>query len=123
MKGFRNFILRGNVVDLAVGVMVGSAFSAVVNALVKDLFTPLISALIHQPDFSKWEVTFRGVQIPYGDVINTVISFLIIATTIYFFVVLPTNKLLTRFQGTPDAPKKSGEEKLLEEIRDLLKQK
>src|SRR5258708_7050513 len=121
MTGFRNFILRGNVVDLAVGVMVGAAFSAVVNAVVKDVFTPLISALIHQPDFSKWAFTFRGVEIPYGDALNALISFLIIASTIYFFVVLPTNKLLARFQGTPEAPKKSNEEKLLEEIRDLLK--
>jgi large conductance mechanosensitive channel len=121
MKGFRNFILRGNVVDLAVGVMVGAAFSAVINSLVKDLFSPLISALVHQPDFSKWEFTFRGVAFPYGDFINALISFLIIATTIYFFVVVPTNKLLARFKGTPDAPKKSGEEKLLEEIRDLLR--
>jgi large conductance mechanosensitive channel len=123
MKGFRNFILRGNVVDLAVGVMVGAAFSAVVNAMVKDIFTPLISALVHQPDFSKWMITFRGVEIPYGDALNALISFLIIATTIYFFVVLPVNKLTTRFQGSPEAPKKSNEEKLLEEIRDLLKQK
>ncbi len=121
MKGFRNFILRGNVVDLAVGVMVGAAFSAVINSLVKDLFTPLISALVHQPDFSKLAFTFRGVHFPYGDFINSLISFFIIATTIYFFVVLPTNKLLARFRGTPDAPKKSGEEQLLEEIRDLLK--
>lgn len=121
MKGFRNFILRGNVVDLAVGVMVGAAFSAVVNALVKDLFTPLLAALIHQPDFSTWAVTFRGVEIPYGDFINVLVTFVIIATTIYFFVVLPVNKLTARFHGTPEAPKKTNEEKLLEEIRDLLK--
>ncbi len=121
MKGFRNFILRGNVVDLAVGLMVGAAFSAVVNALVKDLFTPLISALVHQPDFSKWDVTVRGVVVPYGDFINSLISFVIIATVVYFCVVLPVNKLTTRFQGSPEAPKKTNEEKLLEEIRDLLK--
>lgn len=123
MKGFRDFILRGNVVDLAVGVMVGAAFSAVVNALVKDVFTPLISALVHQPDFSKWEVVFRGVTIPYGDFINTLVSFIIIASTIYFCVVMPTNRLVARFKGTPEAPKKTNEEKLLEEIRDLLKAK
>ncbi len=123
MKGFRNFILRGNVVDLAVGVMVGAAFTTVVNALVKDLFTPLISALIHQPDFSTLSVTINGTQLNYGDVINAVISFVIIATVIYFLVVLPVNKLTTRFKGSPEAPKKSNEEKLLEEIRDLLKTK
>jgi large conductance mechanosensitive channel len=121
MKGFRNFILRGNVVDLAVGVMVGAAFSAVVNSLVKDLFTPLISALIHQPDFSKWVIHFRSADLLVGDLVNAIISFAIIASTIYFFVVLPVNKLTTRFKGTPEAPKKSNEEKLLEEIRDLLK--
>lgn len=121
MKGFRNFILRGNVVDLAVGVMVGAAFTTVVNALVKDLFTPLISILVHQPDFSTLSVTIGGTVLPYGDVINAIISFIIIATVIYFFVVLPVNKLTTHFKGTPEAPKKSNEEKLLEEIRDLLK--
>jgi large conductance mechanosensitive channel len=121
MKGFRDFILRGNVVDLAVGVMVGSAFSAVINSLVKDLMTPFIAALVRQPDFSKMTFTIHGSQFLYGDFINAFISFLIIATTIYFFVVVPVNKLLTRFHGAPEAPKKSNEEKLLEEIRDLLK--
>ncbi|HVY73132.1 MAG TPA: large conductance mechanosensitive channel protein MscL [Candidatus Paceibacterota bacterium] len=123
MKGFRDFILRGNVVDLAVGVMVGAAFSSVVNAIVKDLFTPLIAALIHQPDFSKMVIEINGSQILYGDFINVLISFVIIASTIYFFVVLPVNKLVARFHGTPDAPKKSAEVTLLEEIRDLLKSK
>ncbi len=114
MKGFRDFILRGNVVDLAIGVMVGSAFSTVINALVKDLFTPLISVLIHQPDFSTLSVTIRGTELAYGYVINSVISFIIIATVAYFFIVLPVNKLLARFKGTPEAPKKSNEEQLLE---------
>lgn len=121
MKGFRDFILRGNVVDLAVGVMVGAAFSAVINSLVKDLMTPLIAAIIHQPDFSKMVFFIHGSQFLYGDFINALVSFLIIATTIYFFVVVPMNKLQARFRGTPEAPKKSNEEKLLEEIRDLLK--
>ncbi len=121
MKGFRDFILRGNVVDLAVGVMVGSAFSAVVTSLVKDLLTPFIAALVHEPDFSKMTFTIHGSQFLYGDFINAFVSFLIIASTIYFFIVLPVNKLLTRFQGAPESPKKSNEEKLLEEIRDLLK--
>ncbi|MCX6819867.1 MAG: large conductance mechanosensitive channel protein MscL [Candidatus Adlerbacteria bacterium] len=121
MKGFRNFILRGNVVDLAVGVMVGSAFSAVVNSLVKDLMTPFIAAVVHEPDFSKMIFTIRGSEFLYGDFINALISFLIIATTIYFFVVLPVNKLVARFQGTPEVQKKNAEVVLLEEIRDLLK--
>ncbi|MEI6864060.1 MAG: large conductance mechanosensitive channel protein MscL [Candidatus Adlerbacteria bacterium] len=121
IKGFRDFILRGNVVDLAVGVMVGSAFSAVVNSLVKDLMTPFIAAVVHEPDFSKMIFTIRGSEFLYGDFINALISFLIIATTIYFFVVLPVNKLVARFQGTPEVQKKNAEVVLLEEIRDLLK--
>ena len=85
VKGFRDFILRGNVVDLAVGVMVGAAFSAVVNSLVKDVITPFISALVAQPDFSHFAFTVRGSQILIGDFLNAFISFFIIATTIYFF--------------------------------------
>lgn len=119
VKGFRDFILRGNVVDLAVGVMVGAAFSAVVNSLVKDVITPFVSALVSQPDFSHLEFAVRGSKFLIGDFLNAAISFLIIATTIYFFVVLPVNKLTSRFKGTP---KKTNEERLLEEIRDLLKE-
>lgn len=117
-KGFRDFILRGNVVDLAVGVMVGAAFTAVVNALVKDVITPFISSLTAQPDFSHFAFTVHGSPILIGEFLNALISFVIIATTIYFFVVLPVNKLTSRFKTSP---KKTNEEKLLEEIRDLLK--
>lgn len=123
MKGFRDFILRGNVVDLAVGVMVGAAFGAVVSALVKDLMTPFISALVRQPNFSKFTFTLRGSEFFYGDFLNALIAFIIVASTVYFFVVLPVNKLMTRFKGAPEAPKKSSEERLLEEIRDLLKER
>jgi large conductance mechanosensitive channel len=123
MKGFRDFILRGNVVDLAVGVMVGAAFGTVVSALVKDLMTPFIAALVRQPNFSALTFTIRGSEIFYGDFLNALISFLIVAVTIYFFVVLPVNKLMTRFKGAPEAPKQGPEEKLLTEIRDLLKEK
>ena len=120
-KGFRDFILRGNVVDLAVGVMVGAAFTAVVSSLVKDLMTPFIAAVIKQPDFSKLVFTINGSQFLYGDFFNALVSFVIVAATIYFFVVLPVNKLTTRFKGSPEAPKQTPEEKLLIEIRDLLK--
>jgi large conductance mechanosensitive channel len=123
MKGFRDFILRGNVVDLAVGVMVGAAFGTVVTALVKDLMTPLIAALIKQPNFSALTFTINGSQFLYGDFINALIAFLIVATTIYFFVVMPVNKLMTRFKGSPEAPKKADDVRVLEEIRDLLKEK
>ena len=120
MKGFRDFILRGNVVDLAVGVVVGAAFGAVVSSLVKDILTPFIAAVVQQPDFSKLVFSIRGSQFLYGDFLNALISFLIVSATIYFFVVLPVNRLLTRFKGAPEAPKQSAEEKLLIEIRDLL---
>lgn len=122
-KGFRDFILRGNVVDLAVGVMVGAAFTAVVTALVKDLMTPFIAALIKQPDFSKLVFTIHGSQFLYGDFINALVSFLIVSATIYFFVVAPVNRLMMRFKGAPEAPKQTPEEKLLIEIRDLLKRR
>ena len=123
MKGFRDFILRGNVVDLAVGVMVGAAFGTVVTALVKDLMTPFIAALIKQPNFSALTFTLNGSEFLYGDFLNALISFVIMSVTIYFFVVLPVNKLMTRFKGAPESPKKPDDVKLLEEIRDLLKTK
>jgi len=123
MKGFRDFILRGNVVDLAVGVVIGAAFGAVVTALVKDLLTPFIAAVAKQPDFSKLLFTINGSQFLYGDFLNALLSFLIVAAAIYFFVVLPVNKLLARFKGTPEAPKKAEDVIVLEQIRDLLEQK
>ncbi|HVM73625.1 MAG TPA: large conductance mechanosensitive channel protein MscL [Candidatus Paceibacterota bacterium] len=105
IKGFRDFILRGNVVDLAVGVVIGAAFSAVVSGLVKDLVTPLIAAIFTQPDFSSLMFTVNGSKFMYGDFINAVITFFIDAFAIYFFVVLPVNKLLARFKGpAPEVP-------------------
>jgi len=103
MKGFRDFILRGNVVDLAVAVVIGAAFGNVVAALVKDLITPLIAAVGGQPDFSTIAFTINNSKFMIGDFINSLISFLIIAAVVYFFVVLPVNKLLARFkpQVTP----------------------
>ena len=92
-QGFKQFILRGNVIDLAVGVMIGAAFNGVVTALVKDLMTPFIAAIVAKPDFSKFSFTIHGSQFLYGDFINNLISFLILAITIYFFVIIPINKL------------------------------
>ena len=92
-QGFKQFILRGNVIDLAVGVMIGAAFNGTVTALVKDLMTPFIAAIVAKPDFSKFSFTIHGSQFLYGDFINNLISFLILAVTIYFFVVVPINKL------------------------------
>ncbi len=96
LKGFKQFILRGNVVDLAVGVVVGAAFGNIVNALVKDLLTPLIGAIVKAPDFSGLSFSIRGSQFLYGDFLNNLISFLIISSAVYFFVVLPINTLIAR---------------------------
>lgn len=101
LKGFREFILRGNVVDLAVGIMVGAAFNNVVTALVKDLMTPLIAAIATQPNFGNLTFNIHGSQFSYGDFLNNLISFFILAATIYFFVVLPVNKLNERMHKGP----------------------
>src|SRR3954451_16891489 len=98
MKGFRDFILRGNVVDLAIAVVIGAAFGAIVTAFVKALVTPLIAAIGGQPDFSGIYFTINNSKFLIGDFINTLISFLIIAAVIYFFVVLPVNRLMARFK-------------------------
>lgn len=97
LKGFRDFILRGNVVDLAIAVVIGAAFTAIVNALVADLINPLIAALVKKPDFSALTLDVNGGIIKYGDFLNALISFLIIAFVVYFFVVLPVNTLMARF--------------------------
>ena len=98
MRGFRDFILRGNVVDLAIAVVIGAAFGAVVAAFVKDLVTPLIAAIGGQPDFSNIYFTINSSKFLIGDFINVIITFLIVAAIIYFFVVLPVNKLMARFK-------------------------
>ena len=95
-KGFREFVLRGNVVDLAVAVVIGTAFGAVITALVKDLITPLIAALVGTPDFSAYGVTIGGSRLLVGDFLNAVISFLLIAAAVYFFVVAPINAFIAR---------------------------
>ena len=96
MKGFRQFILRGNVVDLAVGVVIGGAFGAIVTALVKDLVTPLIGAFGVVPKFEDLNFALNGSKFGIGDFINALISFLLIAAVIYFLVVLPVNALMAR---------------------------
>ena len=104
-KGFRDFILRGNVVDLAVAVVIGAAFGAIVNALVADLINPLIAAIVHKPDFSYLVFDLHGGKVKYGEFLNAVISFLLIAASVYFFVVLPINTLLNRLKKpVPAAP-------------------
>jgi large conductance mechanosensitive channel len=93
LKGFRNFILRGNVVDLAIAVVIGTAFGAVVMALVKDLLTPLIAAIVGKPDFSSLSFTINNSRFLYGDVVNAVISFVAIALVVYYVVVVPMNRI------------------------------
>lgn len=99
--GFKNFILRGNAVDLAVGVVIGAAFGSVVNALVKDLLTPLIGAIAKTPDFSSLFFTLNGSKFMYGDFLNVIISFFLIAFTVYFFVILPMNALVHKKDVPP----------------------
>lgn len=124
MKGFKEFIMRGNVVDLAVAVVIGAAFGAVVTALVRDILTPLIAAIVGKPDFAALKFTIHHSAFLYGDVINYLVSFLAVAAAIYFFVVLPLNKLAERrARGQVPAdelPPPSDEIVLLTEIRDLL---
>ena len=94
MRGFKEFLLRGNVVDLAVAVVIGVAFTAVVTAFVKDLVTPLIAAIGGKPDFSSLSFTIHNSRFLYGDFINAVVSFIIIAAVVYYFVVLSMNRLI-----------------------------
>lgn len=106
MKEFRAFALRANAVDLAIGVALGAAFTAVINSIVKDLFTPIIGA-IFKVDFSSLKFTINGSTFNYGNVINAVITFLVVATALFFFVVKPLNTLRQRFHLDidPDAPR------------------
>jgi large conductance mechanosensitive channel len=101
LSGFKQFILRGNVVDLAVGVVIGAAFGTVVSAFTKDLLMPLIAALVGKPDFSAITYTVNGSVFPVGDFINAVISFLLIAGAVYFFVITPLNALVKRIRKAP----------------------
>lgn len=96
LKGFKEFVLRGNVVDLAVAVVIGGAFGAVVAALVKDLLTPLIAAIVGKPDFSAIAFTINGSQFLIGDFINAVVAFVLVAAAIYFFVIMPMNVIAER---------------------------
>jgi large conductance mechanosensitive channel len=96
LKGFKQFLMRGNVVDLAVAVVIGAAFGAVVDALVKDLLTPIIAAVVGKPDFSAIQFTVNGSQFQIGAFINAVLSFVFVAAAIYFFVVTPMNMINER---------------------------
>ena len=98
LKEFRQFILRGNLVDLAVAVVIGTAFTALVTSLVRNIVTPLIAAIAGEPDFSGLAFTINGSEFTYGSFINALLSFLIIAAVVFFLVIKPVNVLMERFQ-------------------------
>lgn len=117
LKGFRQFIFRGNVIDLAVAVVIGAAFGAVVSAFVKDLLTPLIAAIAGKPDFSAMRFTLNKSEFLYGEFINSIVAFLLVAAAVYFFVVLPMNALMARLhrgEAPPDPTTKKCPECLSE---------
>jgi large conductance mechanosensitive channel len=103
LKEFKQFLLRGNVVDLAVGVVVGAAFGTVVSALVSDLLAPFISAIARVPDFSGLYFTLNGSQFKYGHFLNALISFMLVSATIFFFVIKPMNMLIAKSHREPPA--------------------
>jgi large conductance mechanosensitive channel len=125
VKGFREFILRGNVIDLAIAVVIGAAFGAVVAAFSKDFIGGIIGAIGGTPDFGDAGFTVNGSKIVYGSTINAVINFLIVAAVLYFIIVVPMNELARRRRkdAAADTPAPSDEAVLLTEIRDLLSQR
>src|SRR5690349_1549874 len=117
LKGFRQFMLRGNVIDLAVAVVIGAAFGAVVTALVKDLLTPLIAAIVGKPDFSAIAFEINGSKFLIGDFVNALVSFLLIGAAVYFFVIVPVNAFMARMrrgEAPPDPTTKKCPECLSE---------
>ena len=104
LKGFKTFLLRGNVVDLAVAVVIGGAFGAIVTALVKDLITPLLAAIGGKPDFSAIQFEINGSKFPIGDFINALVAFLMIAAAVYFMIVVPMNALNARIHRGEKPP-------------------
>jgi large conductance mechanosensitive channel len=103
MSGFKEFLLRGNVVDMAVGIVIGAAFGTVVSAFVKDLLTPFIAAIVKKPNFSAIAFTLNSSKFMVGDFINEFISFILVAAAVYFVVVIPVNKLIS-ISRPPPAP-------------------
>jgi len=125
VRQLRDFLLRGNVVDLAVAVVIGAAFGAVITSFVEDIVTPLIAAIGGKQDFSRLTFTINGSLFRYGEFINAVLSFLIIGTAVFFLVVKPVNALMERRKRglEPEAVAVPEDVALLGEIRDLLKQR
>lgn len=104
LKGFKQFMLRGNVMDLAVAVAMGAAFTGVINALVKDLITPLVVVIFGARDYSRLTFEVRGSTFHYGDLINAVLSFVFVGTTIYFMVIVPVNAITARIRRSEKLP-------------------
>ena len=102
MKEFRTFLLRGNLVDMAVGIVIGIAFAALVTSLVEDLITPIIAAIFGKPDFSGLSFTIHKSRFLYGDFLNAVITFVSIAAAVFFLIVKPVNYLMARLRTEPD---------------------
>jgi large conductance mechanosensitive channel len=102
LREFRAFIVRGNLVELAVAVVIGTAFAAVVNAVVKDLITPLIAAIAGEPDFGDLAFTINNSRFAYGDFLNQLLTFVIVAAVVFFLIVKPVNALLARLRTEPD---------------------
>src|SRR3954453_23621025 len=123
LKEFRNFILRGNAIDLAVAVVLGAAFGAVVTSLVQDIVTPIISILFGKPGFADLTITINGAVIRYGSFLNAVFSLVLIGAAVFFLVVKPVNLLMARRKSGEEPPPEAVPEDivLLGEIRDLLK--
>ncbi len=113
--------MRGNVVDLAVGVVIGSAFGSVVTSLVKDVLTPLIGAIAKVPDFSGLAFTINGSHFMYGAFLNALIAFVLIAASIYFFVIVPMNKIMAKVKKGEEVVAVPADIQLLTEIRDALR--
>ena len=101
LSGFKQFILRGNVVDMAVGIVIGGAFGTIVTALVKDIVNPIIALLVGKPDFTGISFTIGSTLFPIGDFITAVVSFVLLAAAVYFFVVTPVNALVARMRKDP----------------------
>ncbi|HTV74892.1 MAG TPA: large conductance mechanosensitive channel protein MscL [Candidatus Acidoferrales bacterium] len=104
LKGFVAFLMRGNVIDLAVAVVMGGAFGAVVTALVKDIITPLIAAIVGKPDFSALSFTINSSVFRYGDFLNAALGFVLVSAAVYFFIVGPMNAVMNRFRPAPGEP-------------------
>ncbi|GAA1138435.1 large-conductance mechanosensitive channel protein MscL [Kribbella jejuensis] len=124
LKGFKEFIMRGNVVDLAVAVVIGAAFGAIVTALVDNLINPLIAAIFGKADISKvWTFKLNGAEFSIGKVLQAGLNFLFVAAAVYFFIVLPLNKLAERRKRgvEPEPDPLTTDQELLTEIRDLLR--